>query len=105
MGKITGFHEDFSRREEETGSSERSFGFVFAGVLFIVALCPLLDGGPKAVAHRAWIRFGHMPWSLFRTDAFAASDRRIRQRTTRASFDGVLFGVARWEDFAARRSI
>jgi saxitoxin biosynthesis operon SxtJ-like protein len=35
-------HEDYSRTEEHAGSSERSFGFVLAGFLVIVALAPLL---------------------------------------------------------------
>ncbi len=41
-------HEDFSREETPEGSSDRSFGFVFAVVFLIVALFPLLgDGGVR----------------------------------------------------------
>jgi hypothetical protein len=35
-------HEDLSRREEARGSSDRSFGLVFAGFFTLVGLLPLL---------------------------------------------------------------
>lgn len=35
-------HEDFSREEHIEGSSDRSFGFVFAAVFALIALWPLL---------------------------------------------------------------
>jgi hypothetical protein len=35
-------HEDFSRRNEVKGASERSFGFVFTAFFILVALLPLL---------------------------------------------------------------
>lgn len=38
-------HEDFGREEAVAGSSNRSFGLVFAAVFTVVALWPLLDGG------------------------------------------------------------
>jgi hypothetical protein len=43
-------HESFSRDDEVRGSSNRSFGFVFAIVFGIVGLLPLLSGG----ATRDW---------------------------------------------------
>lgn len=39
-------HESFDRAEGTSGSSNRSFGLVFAVVFAIVALLPLLGGGP-----------------------------------------------------------
>lgn len=39
-------HEDFQRKEEVKGSSERSFGIVFAAVFTIVALMPLVQAEP-----------------------------------------------------------
>ena len=38
-------HEDFSREEHIEGSSDRSFGFVFAAVFALIALWPLLHHG------------------------------------------------------------
>lgn len=38
-------HEDFSRAEALEGSSDRTFGFVFAGFFVVVAFWPLLKGG------------------------------------------------------------
>ncbi|MBI3668541.1 MAG: hypothetical protein HY237_01995 [Acidobacteria bacterium] len=35
-------HEDISRRDEVTGTSDRSFGLVFASLFMIIALLPLL---------------------------------------------------------------
>ncbi len=44
-------HEDFSRREEGAGSSDRSFGLVFAVLLTVIALWPLGHGA----APRWWV--------------------------------------------------
>ncbi|MBC7991849.1 MAG: hypothetical protein H7Z15_01220 [Rhizobacter sp.] len=38
-------HEDLSREDEVEGSSDRSFGFVFAAVFLIIAAWPLLHSG------------------------------------------------------------
>jgi hypothetical protein len=54
----TGIHEDFSRGDSARGSSDRSFGFVFAAVFAVVACLPLLRG--KAVR----------PWALAVSAAF-----------------------------------
>lgn len=35
-------HEDFSREEQLEGSSDRAFGFVFAGVFLVISVWPLL---------------------------------------------------------------
>jgi hypothetical protein len=43
-------HESFHREEVAHGSSDRSFGFVFAIVFFVIGLFPWLFGG----AVRAW---------------------------------------------------
>ena len=73
-------HEDFSREEHVEGSSDRSFGFVFAAVFGVIAALPLLHGGalrlwavPVAIAfavvalvrpallavpNRLWMKFG-----------------------------------------------
>ena len=37
-------HEDLTREEHSEGSSDRSFGFVFAAVFVLVALMPLIHG-------------------------------------------------------------
>jgi len=37
-------HEDLGRSEHVEGSSDRSFGFVFAGVFFLISAWPLLHG-------------------------------------------------------------
>ena len=77
-----GFHEDFHRPEKVKGSSDRTFGIIFAAFFLIVGLWPLLDGeGPRiwslAVAalflvtafiapaylaplNRLWTRFGDL---------------------------------------------
>src|SRR5262245_34919990 len=73
-------HEDLSREEHVEGSSDRSFGFVFAAVFLIIAAWPLLHGGGLrwwslavagafalvagavphllAVPNRLWLKFG-----------------------------------------------
>lgn len=73
-------HEDFSREEHVEGSSDRSFGFVFAAVFGVIAAWPLLHGGSLrvwavpvsigfalvalvrpallAVPNRLWLQFG-----------------------------------------------
>jgi hypothetical protein len=58
---MTNMHENLVRDEETAGSSNRSFGFVFAAVFLIVALLPLLHG-----ALPRW-------WSLAVAAAFAAA--------------------------------
>lgn len=40
-----GSHERFDREEEVEGSSDRSFGFVFAAVFAAIGFAPLLHGG------------------------------------------------------------
>lgn len=73
-------HEDLTREDEVEGSSDRSFGIVFAVVFLIIALFPLLNSGavrwwsvgvaaafavvalviPRvlAVPNRLWMKFG-----------------------------------------------
>jgi hypothetical protein len=73
-------HESYERREEIKGSSNRSFGIVFAFVFAVIGLLPLVFGGsvrvwaltvgglfllvalavPAMLAplNRAWLRFG-----------------------------------------------
>ncbi|WOB07285.1 SxtJ family membrane protein [Piscinibacter gummiphilus] len=73
-------HEDLTREEEVEGSSDRSFGIVFAVVFLIVAFLPLLHSGAVrwwsvgvsaafavvaftvpsilAVPNRLWMKFG-----------------------------------------------
>lgn len=80
MNKPTASHEDFSRATPVTGSSDRSFGLVFAAFLALVGLSPLLHHrGPRLEAlvpaalflaaalvaptllaplNRLWFRFG-----------------------------------------------
>lgn len=80
MNKPTASHEDFSRATPVTGSSDRSFGLVFAAFLALVGLSPLLHHrGPRlevlvpaalflaaalvaptllAPLNRLWFRFG-----------------------------------------------
>ncbi len=45
MTNKAGFHEDLDRHDEVKGSSERSFGIVFAVVFGLVGLWPLTGGG------------------------------------------------------------
>lgn len=73
-------HEDLNRAEHIEGSSDRSFGFVFAVVFIVIAAWPLLSGGGLrwwsmaiagalaliavavpavlAVPNRLWMKFG-----------------------------------------------
>ena len=73
-------HESYERREEVKGSSERSFGIVFAVVFAVIGLLPLIHAGavrlwslavgaafllcayalPSVLAplNRLWLRFG-----------------------------------------------
>ncbi len=73
-------HEDLTREEHVEGSSDRSFGLVFAAVFVVVALWPLWSGGglrwwavgvaaaiavvavvmPRVLAapNRLWLKFG-----------------------------------------------
>ncbi|MEQ8195262.1 MAG: SxtJ family membrane protein [Rhodospirillales bacterium] len=50
MAEQPSFHEDFSSRQEVKAGSERSLGIVFAVVLAVIGLWPLLGGG----AARLW---------------------------------------------------
>jgi len=52
-------HEDLSREDEVEGSSDRSFGLVFAAVFLIIGMLPLLHSG-----HVRW-------WSVGVSAAFA----------------------------------
>jgi hypothetical protein len=45
MSSMRGTHEEFSREKVVEGSSDRSFGIVFAVVFTITALFPLIRGG------------------------------------------------------------
>lgn len=45
MAAQKSFHENFTRLDEAEGSSNRSFGLVFAGVFAIVGLWPLYGSG------------------------------------------------------------
>lgn len=73
-------HEDFTRREEIRGPSERSFGLVFAAAFLAAGAWPMWSGGPPRVwalgtsaavavvalvvpaalrpANRAWLKLG-----------------------------------------------
>jgi saxitoxin biosynthesis operon SxtJ-like protein len=52
-------HENLSRTQEIEGSSDRSFGFVFAGALIVIACWPLLHGeAPRGWALVAAVTFG-----------------------------------------------
>ena len=51
-------HEDFSREEPIEGSSDRGFGFVFAGLFAVVGLWQVWSGG---VWHLLWL----LPAGLF----------------------------------------
>ena len=50
MKPTSGTHENVARDQEVTASSDRSFGFTFAGFFLLVGLWPLARGGPV----RAW---------------------------------------------------
>lgn len=52
-------HEDLNREEHVEGSSDRSFGFVFAAVFVVIAVWPLLAGN------------GVRQWALVVAAAFA----------------------------------
>jgi len=80
MAKNIGLHEDLTREDAVKGSSDRSFGLVFAAVSLVVAGLSLWRGGwvwpyglaaaaafgglalvaPRALAplNKAWLRFG-----------------------------------------------
>ena len=75
-----GFHEDLGRKDEVKGSSDRTFGLVFAVLFAVIGLWPLLGGdavriwslglavaflaralvapGLLAPLNRLWMRFG-----------------------------------------------
>jgi|SRR5690242_6046476 saxitoxin biosynthesis operon SxtJ-like protein len=53
-------HEEFRERTEVRRSSDRSFGFVFAGAFLVLALIPLLRGGEMR------------PWAIGIAAAFLA---------------------------------
>jgi hypothetical protein len=53
-------HENYNRREDVQGSSNRSFGLVFAAVLLVVGVFPWLFGGILRL------------WALFASAAFLA---------------------------------
>jgi len=61
MADKLAFHEDFGRSGDVKVGSERGFGFVFAAVFSIVALWPLLSGGPVRL------------WALIAAAGFAAA--------------------------------
>ena len=45
MSEPSQLHEDFARDDKVEGSSDRSFGFVFAAVFTLIGLWPLMGGG------------------------------------------------------------
>ncbi len=45
MSEPSQLHEDFAREAKVEGSSDRSFGFVFAAVFTLIGLWPLMGGG------------------------------------------------------------
>ncbi len=45
MSEPSQLHEDFAREAKVEGSSDRSFGFVFAVVFALIGLWPLMGGG------------------------------------------------------------
>jgi Saxitoxin biosynthesis operon protein SxtJ len=59
--KVDTHHEGFSAPVEVPGSSDRSFGFVFAGFFLLVSLWPLIRGGA--------IR----PWAMLLAGGFLAA--------------------------------
>ena len=42
-------HEDFSRKNDVKGGSDRAFGFVFTVVFIIIGAFPLIDGGEPRI--------------------------------------------------------
>ncbi len=58
------FHEDLSRKHETRGSSDRSFGILFALLFVAIALLPAVRGGPV----RLW---AFIPSAGFLIAAFA----------------------------------
>ena len=56
-------HEDLSRVEHVEGSSDRSFGLVFAGVFLVLASWPLIHGAtPRWWAFGVSAAFGAISW-------------------------------------------
>jgi len=68
-------HEDLSRQEEVKGSSNRSFGLVFAAVFLLVALFPLLHG--QALRHWALIVSGALVLIVFFMPALLTHPNRL----------------------------
>jgi hypothetical protein len=56
-----GYHENFERTDEVKSSSDRTFGLVFVVLFLVIALWPLLDGGPPRI------------WSLIVAGVFLVS--------------------------------
>jgi len=50
MKPAIAIHENLARDEEVRGSSDRSFGFTFAGFFLLLGLWPIVRGGPP----RTW---------------------------------------------------
>src|SRR5689334_5779976 len=67
-------HEDLTREQHVEGSSDRSFGLVFSGVFFVVALWPLVRGLPP----RWWALAIAAPFgliTLFKPALFSGMNR------------------------------
>ena len=76
MGKVS-LHEDFDRRQEGEGSSDRGFGIVFAVFFALVGLAPLRAGRPVrwsalaagagflivALVKPSWLRYANRVWT------------------------------------------
>lgn len=60
MAEQPSFHEDFAARREIKAGSERALGIVFAVVLLLIGLWPLLGGAPVR------------PWALIAAGVFLA---------------------------------
>lgn len=74
MKAATTGHEDLSRTHDVQGSSDRSFGFVFAIVFAVIGLWPLLSsGGPRLWALA--IGAGFLAVALVRPALLAAPNR------------------------------
>ncbi|HBA71942.1 MAG TPA: hypothetical protein DCZ63_07045 [Geobacter sp.] len=87
-------HENYSRNDQSTSSSDRSFGLVFAALFFCIAVSPILSGAPPrywsvAVSgslvllsllkpsiltwlNRCWTTFGRLLHRLFNPLVLAA---------------------------------